>query len=490
MAEIIFVNPYPENAYGINEGTVEPPLGIGYLAAIAEENNVSCKIIDANVLRIKADDLFSEIKKYKPKIIGISLNLYSYQVALKLADKIKEFFSQIDIILGGPTPSSMPFKTINACKADAVVIGEGEETFREIIDKYKKEKPLFKDVNGLVYKDRGKIVKNNPREFIRDINQIPFPAYHLFPDLSIYKSRARKSPTAPLLTSRGCPYQCVFCSKDVFKNVCRMRSPENVIREIDMLVKRYGVKQIDILDDNFTMNKKRTERILDLIAERNYDLIFNLQSGARIENLDSGIISKMRRAKIWKVSIGIESGDCLILKQVKKRLDLNRALEIAHMIKKAGIELYGFFMIGLPGDTAESMQKTIDFAINMDPDIANFCITIPFPGTELYDRVKNEGKFLIALDDGINTGFYANEVFYEIGNMDKKVVLKYYRKAIKDFYFRPHKILRLLTRIKSKDELKWFFDTGFSIIKNLWMKSKKAQKRRSKEANSNTLFIK
>ena len=470
MIEIIFVNPYPENAYGINKGTIEPPLGIGYLAAIAEENSVSCKIIDANVLRIKTDDLFFEIKKYKPKIVGISLNLYSYQVSLKLTDMIKEAFGQIVVILGGATPSSTPLKTINACKADAVVVGEGEETFREIIDNYKKEKPLFKDVNGLVYKDRGEIVKNNPRDFIKDIDKIPFPAYHLFPDFNIYKRRARKNPVAPLLTSRGCPYQCVFCSKDVFKNVCRMRSPENLIKEIDMLVKRYGVRQIDILDDNFTINKNRTERILDLIIERDYNLYFNLQSGIRTENLDQNIINKMKRAKIWKVSIGIESGDYLMLKKIKKHLDLNRALEIASMIKKAGIELYGFFMVGLPGDTPEKMQKTIDFAIKMDPDIANFCITIPFPGTELYDMVKREGRFLITVDDGINTGFYANEVFYELENMDKMMVLKYYKKAINDFYFRPRKILRLLTRIRSKDEFKWFFDTGFSVIKNLWKK--------------------
>ena len=249
-----------------------------------------------------------------------------------------------------------------------------------------------------------------------------------------------------------------------------MRSPENLIKEIDMLVKRYGVRQIDILDDNFTINKNRTERILDLIIERDYNLYFNLQSGIRTENLDQNIINKMKRAKIWKVSIGIESGDYLMLKKIKKHLDLNRALEIASMIKKAGIELYGFFMVGLPGDTPEKMQKTIDFAIKMDPDIANFCITIPFPGTELYDMVKREGRFLITVDDGINTGFYANEVFYELENMDKMMVLKYYKKAINDFYFRPRKILRLLTRIRSKDEFKWFFDTGFSVIKNLWKK--------------------
>ena len=134
MAEVIFINLYPEDAYGINEGTIEPPLGLGYLAAITEKNRISCRIIDANILRMKTDDIISEIRKDTPGIIGISVNLYSYRTLLRLADKLKENFPEIIIILGGPTPSSVPLKIMNACKADAVVVGEGEETLEEIDD--------------------------------------------------------------------------------------------------------------------------------------------------------------------------------------------------------------------------------------------------------------------------------------------------------------------------------------------------------------------
>jgi radical SAM superfamily enzyme YgiQ (UPF0313 family) len=470
MAEILLINPYPESACGINEGTIEPPLGIGYLAAIAENNNIPCEVIDANVLRMKIDSVLSEVKRYTPRIVGISVNLYSYQISLKLADRIKDYFSEIIVILGGAAPSSMPLAIMNACKADAVVVGEGEETFSEILHNYRNKIHLFKKVKGTVYKDGEKIVTNEPRGFLKDIDTIPFPAYHLFPGLNMYKSRSRKNPIAPLLTSRGCPYQCIFCSKDVFRNICRLRSAENVIKEIDMLVGKYGVKQIDILDDNFLVNKERAEKILDFIIERNYDLGINFQSGICIEDLDRNIIDKMKKAKAWKLAIGVESGDKAMLARIKKNVDLSRILEVVRILKDAGIKVYGFFIIGLPGDNSQSMQKTIDFAIKMNPDVANFCMAIPFPGTELYELIKKEGKFLVNMDNGINSGFYANEVFYEIGNMDKTTVLRFYKKAFRDFYLRPRKILELMIGINSWAEARWLFNTGFFLMKSLWKK--------------------
>jgi radical SAM superfamily enzyme YgiQ (UPF0313 family) len=414
--------------------------------------------------------VISEIKKHMPAIVGISVNLYTYQVCLKLVAEIKEYFPKAFIILGGPTPSSIPFKLINASRVDAIVVGEGEEAFGDIIANYKNKKHLFKGVKGLIYRQQNEIITNEPRGFAKDINAFSPPAYHLFPDLNMYKTRAKRRPAASLITSRGCPYQCVFCSKDVFKNICRARSPENVISEIDLLVKKHGVKQIDILDDNFLIDKNRAEKILDLLIERNYDLCVNFQSGIRTENLDQNMIGRMKKAKVWKLAIGVESGDSAVLKTIKKQLDLNKVLAVTQMAKRAGIKVYGFFIIGLPGDSASSMQKTIDFAIKMDPQIANFCICIPFPGTELYQMIKKEGRFLVDIDYGINAGFYANRVFYEMQGLDKTTVLKYYKKALKDFYFRPAKILELAKAFTSKDEIRWFFDTGFSLINNLWKK--------------------
>lgn len=468
MADIVLINPYPEDAYGINEGTIEPPLGLGYLAAVTEKAGFTCKIIDANILKLKLIDVWKLIKRGRPKIVGISVNLYSYQVSLKLADKIKKILPTTIVILGGPTPTSSPEKIMQHCKADAVCIGEGEETFTEILNNLGKNKHLFKNVAGIIYRLGDKIIQNKPRDFIKNIDTIPYPAYHLFPSLSVYKTRAVKKPAAPILTSRGCPFQCVFCSKDVFKFSCRMRSPKNVIGEIDMLVKKYGVKQIDILDDNFTINRARTLKILNLLIKKNYDLHINLQSGVRTEGIDKIIINKMRKANIFKIPFGIESGDPLILQKIKKQLDLKRVIRCAELAKKAGMQTYGFFILGLPGDNQTTMQRTIDFAIKMNPNIANFTIAIPFPGTELYNVVKKEGHFLVNIDNGINAGFYANQVFYELPGMNSSEVLEYYKKAMRSFYFRPTKILEIILSMKSMSEFQWLTSTSYSIIKKLW----------------------
>lgn len=462
--DVVLVNPFPENAYGTNETTIEPPLGLGYLASIVESNNLSCQIIDANVLRLRLTNVMAEVKKAKPKIVGISVNLFTYQIALKLANRIKKSSPKTVVILGGPTPTSTPRKTMDACNADAVCIGEGEDTLSEILDRYRKGGHLFRNVAGIMYRSDKKVIQNKPREFIQDINKLPFPAYHLFPNLKKYKSRTVKKPFAPILTSRGCPFHCVFCSKDVFKFVCRMRTPENVINEVDMLVNKYGVKQIDILDDNFTLNKERVKKILDLLIKRKYNLYINLQSGVRTEGIDQTVINKMKRAKIFKIPFGVESGDPVILETIRKQLDLKRVLRCTKMAKKAGMKVYGFFIIGLPGDTPETMQRTIDFAIKMNPNIANFSMAIPFPGTELYNMVKQNGKFLVNMDDGIDAGFYANQVFYELEGMDRNEVLKYYRKAMKSFYFRPSKVFELIKGMDSWSEMKWFLQTSISIL--------------------------
>lgn len=468
MLDVILINPFPENAYGINRGTVEPPLGLGYLASMAEKNNVVCEIIDANVLGLKMVDVFEIIKNKKPKIVGITVNLYTYKMALKLTNKIKKSFPETVVILGGPTPTSVPRQTINSCLTDAVCIGEGEETFEEILIRYKEGKHLFSKVAGVMFRTKSKIIQNSPRGFIQNVDDLPFPAYHLLPNLNCYKSRTVKKPFAPILTSRGCPFQCVFCSKDVFKYVCRTRSPENVLREVDMLVNRYGVKQIDILDDNFTIDKERTNKILDLLIKRNYNLYINLQSGVRTESIDQGLVNKMKKAGIFKIPFGVESGDPDVLRIIRKQLLLKRVLDCTRMAKKAGMKVYGFFMLGLPGDTPESMQKTIDFAIKMNPNIANFSITIPFPGTELYRMIKKDGRFLVNMDNGINAGFYASQVFYEMGDINKEMVLKYYQKAMKSFYFRPKKMVELISGIRSWAEFKWFVDTSNSVIKRLF----------------------
>lgn len=462
--KVVLINPFPDNALGVNEATIEPPLGLGYIATALENSNCEVQIIDANVLGIRASIVADLIDRIKPDMVGISTNIVTCRSSFNLIQLLRNRFKKIQIILGGPYPTSLPQYNLQNSDVDAVVIGEGEQTVKEIAENIKRDNPPYKDVAGVAFRKDGRIIINKPRKLIENINEIDFPNYHLFPDIRKYKSRSRRTPVASIITSRGCPYQCVYCNKGVFGSRIRMRSAENVIAEIDYLVKEYKVCQIDILDDNFTENIGRTERILDLLIKKEYNLAINIQNGVRADRLPQSLIKKMKKAGVFKLGFGVESGDESILKLIKKNLNLEQVIQATCWAKKEGILVYGNFMIGLPGDTPKSMDKTIDFSIKMNPDIANYMITIPFPGTELYKWVSEKGRFLIDTFSGADAGFYGRQVFFEMGKTTSELVLAYYKKAYHKFYFRLEKIYDLLRNVKSYSELKWILS---AVCKNI-----------------------
>lgn len=466
--KIVLINPFPENAYGINEATIEPPLGLGYIATVLENDNCDVQIIDANVLGIHAPGVVDLTDKIKPDLIGVSTNIVTCVSSFNLITLLCRRLKKTQIIIGGPYPTSLPEYNLRTSDADAVVIGEGEQTVKEIVENMQKGKHPYEDVDGVAFKEDDHIIMNKTRRFIEDIDELGFPAYHLLPDMRRYKSRARQTPVASIITSRGCPYQCVYCNKGIFGNRVRMRSAENVMEEINYLVKEYKVRQIDILDDNFTADVKRAERIFDLLAKNGCNLAINIQNGVRADRLNQHLIKKMKKAGVFKLGFGVESGDEDILRLIKKNLALEQVIQATSWAKKEGIAVYGNFMIGLPGDTAQSMQKTIDFSIRMNPNVANFMITIPFPGTELYGWVSERGRFLIDTYAGVDAGFYGGQVFFEMGQTTSELVLKYYRKAYRRFYFRLAKIGDLLRSIKSCSELKWTLNAAFTNMRSIF----------------------
>ncbi len=468
MNDILFILP-SEDVEGVNRATQTPPLGVAYLSGALLKHQFSCKVIDMAIQKASVSEVLNIIVQENPSVVGISANLFTGRSGIKLAQEIRtRFGNKPNIVFGGAFPTSSPQKFLIEGRANAVVLGEGEATLLEIMRNLKNgETGVFRDIPGIAYLEANEIKINPQRELEEKLDNLPFPAWGLFPRLNLYKTRSRKFPVAPLLTSRGCPFSCVYCSKDVFKSVFRKRSPENVIEEIDYLVKEFNVRQIDIMDDNFSMDRNRAEKTLDYIIARNYDLAINLQLGVRADSVDESLLKKMRRAGVYKIAFGVESGDPGVLKTIKKQLDLEKVLKSTILAKKAGLIVYGFFMFGLPGDTPESMKKTIDFALKMDPDIANFVITIPFPGTPLYNLVKSKGRFLIDSTDGLNVGFYANRVFYELGDLKEKDVLYFYKLAYKKFYFRLSKILKIFSNVRSFSEVNWIINTAFSLIKPL-----------------------
>lgn len=463
---IVLVNPYPYYATGINEATVYPPLGLATIAALLEKNSFHVKIIDANILHMNNDVALQQIKDFGAEVIGIQLNVVTAKGGIELSRMIKEQTSA-KVVLGGPfTPENITY-LLKESKADFFVQGEGELTFLEICQG--KESP---QIDGIAYLHNNSLTFTKPRELIPNIDDLPFAAYHLLPDLRLYKSRSRKVPLAPIFTSRGCPYQCIFCSssskKSPFGNRFRMRSAENVVDEIEYLVKRFGVKQVDVLDDNFTLHMPRADKILDLIIERKIKVAINLQNGVRADRLTRDLVMKMKKAGVYKMGIGIESGNVEVLRQMKKNLDLQAVRNAVKWGREAGIVTIGFFMIGFPFDTVDTIRETIAFAVDLNPSIANFMTAVPLPGTELYDMVQKSGLLTKRTDEyGTSSGFYAADFHYEIPHLPKQKIMELQKEAYRKFYFRPSKAIEMMKDIRSWNEFRWTVAAAKPLLMNM-----------------------
>lgn len=463
IKRIAFVNPYPYYAKGVNEATLYPPLGLAYLSAVLEKQNIECKIIEGAAYRLTPKEIYRQIREFRPDAVGITSNIITARAALELGGGIKKRFGHLPVLFGGPYATAEDDYVLKRTHADVVVRGEGETTIVDIIRNTRD----LSSVKGITYRRGNRVVRTPARELIEDIDSIPFPAYHLLPDFRYYRSRSRREPIGFLLSSRGCPYGCIYCNKNIFGRRFRMRSAANVMTEIELLVGRYKVKQIDILDDNFTLYVARAERIFREVIKRNIRVLFNFQNGIRADRLTPGLVKIMKQAGVYKTGIGIESGDPGIQKIIKKSLSLARVKRAIKMLRREGIIVVGFFMIGIPGENSDTIEKTIRFAIDVNPHIANFSVVVPLPQTELFDMVKTGGKFLTPVHQGTDTGYYSGDYSFEYGDLNPAFIRKYASRAYRKFYFRPSKILDILTSIKSPGELRWIVDTAKPLLRFL-----------------------
>ncbi|MBI1935291.1 radical SAM protein [Candidatus Woesearchaeota archaeon] len=462
-AKVMLVSPYSYTAKEINEPTQFPPVGLAYVAAYLESKGVECSILDANLYKLGHEEMFSKVEAYNPDIVGISVNIVFIKEVIRLSKDIKKRLNKT-VILGGPSSLGNLDYLLGNSLADCMVRGEGEHVFWNVVSNNAKN---LEDIKGISFMKDGIVVSNPKEELIKDVDAIPFPAYHLLPDLKLYRSRSRKHPVATIVTSRGCPYSCVFCLSA--NTGWRPRSPENVLKEMEMLVEKYGVKQIDILDDNFTLEFKRAEKILDMIIEKKWKIAISFPNGVRADRLTENLVHKMKLAGVYRVGIGIESGRQSIVDGIKKSLKLEHVRECIKWFRKESIIVCGFFMFGLPGEDMASMEETIQFANEVDPHYANFGVTVPLPGTQLYKTLKDGGHLIEDTQEGITTGYYSIKGgHYSMGDLKPEDVLTIQKKAYKKFYFRPKKMLELALTIRSLRELKWTIGMSMPLLKGIF----------------------
>jgi radical SAM superfamily enzyme YgiQ (UPF0313 family) len=478
-----------------------PHLGLAYLAAVSEQRGDEVRIYDADV---EDQPLADFLHEFKPHLVGITANTPQVKQAWRTAAAIKQELD-VPIVLGGPHPSvvseDLDFESLRQPAVDLVVRGEGEGPWLQIsnlVEDYLRDQPefttrglmdperdLFRNVLSVSYKTSdGQLHRNPAGKVIEDLDSLPWPAYHLF-KMNRYTNLQPATDAVPgersfsILTSRGCPYRCTFCSQSIMPIKWRARSPENVLEEWRHLVHDLGALEIGVLDDSANIRKQRLHELADLlIANRLNHVPWIFVNGIRANLVDYELLVKLKQAGLKRTAFGVETGDEKMIVKIDKHLDHDTIRQAFRNAKAAGIETIGFFIIGLPGDTRESMQKTIDFAIELDPMIANFSMMTPYPGTAVYEQVKAAGRFLV--QDWEDYVFFDTKARYELGDLTAELMEEMYRKAYRQFYWRPAYIARAIRR---KD---FWLNIGRNVriaYRTIFPRKEKTELRRAVEAS-------
>ncbi|MCK4792258.1 MAG: cobalamin-dependent protein [Desulfobacteraceae bacterium] len=460
MANILLIHPYgsPEKSFSI-----VPSLGLGYIASALIAKGHHVDIVDCLHKGIKPPILLKIIKDSKPDLIGITIFSLFFYEAKETIDAIKKELD-IPIVVGGPHVSALPELTMRESKADFAVIGEGEVTIAELVDVLFSGNKDFSKVKGIGYKKNGEIKINGRRDLVKDLDAIPFPAwgeirpegYPPFPHGTFYK----RFPFAPIMTTRGCPYECSFCASSVtWEKSLRKRSPKKIVDEMEFLVKNHGIREFHFEDDNLTVSKEHVMGVCHEILDRKLDIVWSCPNGVRLDCLDRERIDLMKASGCYMLAIGFESGDQGILDRAQKKLDLTRVFETVKMIKNAGIDIMGFFIIGLPLETKETARKTIEFAKKMPIDYAKFHNFVPLPGTPLFREWFNNQNGQIEWG---KSKLFGDAVF-DTSSLSSKELTKLQKRAHLEFYSRPSIFIRTLLKIKPR-QLKWIASRFFNMF--------------------------
>jgi len=450
--KVLFIQPplTLEERYGklAEGGSSAPPLGIAQVAAVIRESrDYDVGLLDAAALNLTIEETLGRIRSFNPDIIGITAVTPSIYKASLLAKAIRKENPEGPIIIGGPHVTAVPEETLRMYpEFDFGVVGEGEDTILELLSAMRGERKL-QDVKGILFREEDGRVRMTPRRpFITDMDRLPFPAWDLLPDLDTYYRppifSVKKLPSTSLVTTRGCPGKCTFCDTSVFGQRVRGFSPEYVMSMITKLHDEYGIRDILFDDDCAPLLKSRFERILDMLAGSGLDLSWSCN--ARINNVTPELLKKMKRAGCWQIAYGIESGSQKILDFYKKGITVRQIEDALEWTKDAGIMTKGFFMIGNPLETIETMEETIRFARRVRLDDFQVTSFTPLPGSGVYPVAAQYGSF----DNDYRKMNLWNIVFVPNG-LTKDDIERYSKKAFRQFYFRPSVVLSYMRRIYS-----------------------------------------
>ena len=442
------------------------PLGLGYVAAFLRQQGHQVRLL----LGLTPEVLHHQLETFQPDLVGISCMTPTYPQAVAICREVKKR-SQAATVLGGPHVTALQEEILQVQpEIDYVVCGEGELTIAELCGMLEKSDRKFSKIKGLVYRTAKGAVKANPRrEMIQDVDSLPFPARDLvdMSRLGTHKYIDVGRVSATMISSRGCPFKCAFCSSHItMGKIYRFRSAQNVLAEIDELVNRYHVNHVAFEDDTFTLNRDRVESICRGLIQRNYDLTWYCLS--RVESMDFELATLMRRAGCRMVSFGIESGNPDILQKIHKKISLPAARQAIDSCYRAGLRSQCTFILGFPFDTQKTMADTLHFAQELSPTIAIFFALVPYPGTEMYhylpeslrphhaeqwqdfaNMINNQGY--LSLVPGLSAA--------ELTKMTERWHLR--------FYLRPRQLYRMFRTLRTWEEFISFASSGWGLAQKV-----------------------
>ena len=422
--KILLVNPPAGFSYGVL-GISRPPLGLAYIAAVARQRH-EVEIVDFNVGR-------ANWKTYpygRFDVVGISTDTSRCNGALKIADLAKR--KGATVVAGGPHVSFLDEEALASGVVDYVVRGEGEYTFLALVDALS-DRGRLEDVLGISYLDRGRVVRNRDASPIPDLDGLPFPARDLL-QLKLYREKMNGRPMTTMVTSRGCPFNCEFCSSSQFMGVAwRARSAENIMAEAELLYEKLGYRAISFVDDNFTLNPARAIKISEMMIARKWNLVWAAMSRVDTIVRNPDMVRTMARAGFSWTFIGFESGSQEALDSYGKKAKVEDALKAMEILKENRVEATGAFILGAPGETKAMMRETIRFAKRLDPRRAQFSILTPYPGSKLYDGAKDR---LLTKNWSFYSGMHPTMHLDHVSPLELR---KMHAVAYASFYGRPAK---------------------------------------------------
>ena len=448
-----------ENREGIG---FKPPLGILYVATyVKKTTNHEVKVVDCHVHQYTYDQVVDIAGQFRADVVGITAWTDFWYSASRLVTMIKARFPRIFIVLGGPHVLCFPRETLEYPGVDAIVVGDGEVPTARILECLESEN-LVNNIPGVHFKQFG--VHGKTFYYEKDLDRLPIPDRTLLP-IELYSSVLGSGQLiSTMITSRGCPYSCVFCKIQSQRPV--RHSAERVLEEFDQ-IHNLGIKEVEIYDDTFTWSRKRVIKICKGIVERNYSIKWAIRD--RVSNVNEETLIWMKKAGCTRIHYGIESGSNEVLKRVKKRITVEQAEAAVELASKVGFEVLTFFMIGLPGETIRDINRTIDFSLHLDSDYCQYSITIPYAGTEMYLEGLKRGIY----PADFWREFARNPVpnfeipFFHFAKIPLKEMIRLRNKAVFRYYFRPKMMLKEMKKMASATEFKRKASMGACLFKSI-----------------------